>query len=310
MPISIKPPAWRHLAFLAAILPASLAVLPAAQAAYPDRPITIVVPVPAGGPADALTRMIAQKLEARLGQKVVVENKPGAAGVLGSSIVAHSRPDGYTLVLPSSALVVIQAVKPKSMTFDLLKDLTPITQTAQAPMIFAANATAPFQDLRGMVAYAKANPGKLSVGVTPGPGGTAHLTLERMKLELGFDAVAVPYKGSTEAIMAVRSHGIPVMIDVLSASAPYIAEGTMRGLATLTEKRVNPNIPTVAEAGYPGYAANSWNGLMAPAGTPPEVIARLDKEVSAILGMPEIIAKTHEIGFVPPTPPAPGPSPA
>ncbi|MFZ5782496.1 MAG: Bug family tripartite tricarboxylate transporter substrate binding protein [Pseudomonadota bacterium] len=282
-------------------LVAVVAAWAAPVAAYPDRPITIIVPLPPGGPADTIARVVGQKLSERLGQPVTIDNKPGALGMIGAELGARAKPDGYTIVMVSSGLSVVPAVQPQTVRFDIFKDLQPVTFAVRVPMVIAANRSAPFKTMKEMVTYGKANPGKLSVGVSPGLGGSAHLLLERMKLDLGFDVVPVPYKGSAPAIQALLANEVPVIIDTLAGLSGLISDGKVVALATMTEKptAAHPNIPTIAQAGFPGYAADTWNGFAVPAGTPPEVVMLLNKEIVSILDMPDVREKILAVGLEP-----------
>lgn len=273
------------------------------QAAYPERAITIVVPLPPGGPADAVARVIGQKLSERLGQPVTIDNKPGALGLIGAEIGAHAKPDGYTIVMVSSGLAIQVATQPKTVKFDVHKDLRPVTYAVKVPMVFAANPSASFKTMKEFVDYAKTKPGTVSVGVSPGLGGTAHLTLERMKLGVGLDVVAVPYKGSAPALQALLSNEVPVVIDTLAGMSGLIDDGKVRALAALTDTPPinHEKIPTIAAAGFDGYAADTWNGFMVPGGTPKEIVALLHKEIVAILALPEVRERILAVGLEPAT---------
>ena len=272
-----------------------------ALAAYPDRAINIIVPLPPGGPADTVARVVGQNLSEKLGQPVTIDNKPGALGMIGAEMGARARPDGYTIVMVSSGLAVVPAVQPQTVRFDIFKDLQPITFAVQVPMVIAASTNAPFKTMKEMGAYGKDHPGKLSVGVSPGLGGTAHLMLERMKLDLGFDVVPVPYKGSAPAIQALLGNEVPVIIDTLAGLSSLLKDGKVAALATLTDKPsiAHPDIPTIAQAGFPGYAADTWNGFAAPAGTPRDVVMLLHKEITAILAMPDVRDRILAVGLEP-----------
>ncbi len=285
-----------------ALAVASLAVVataPVARAAWPERPITILVPLPPGGPADAVARTVAQKLQERFGQPITVDNKPGALGLIAAEAGARARPDGYTIVMVSSGLVIQAATQPRNVRFDIHKDLQPITYAVRVPMVVAANPSAPFQSLRQLVEHAKAKPGGLSVGVSPGLGGSAHLTLIRMKLGFGLDVVPVPYKGSAPAIQALLANEVPVIIDTLAGASSLINDGKIRALATLTEAPTvsHPTIPTIAGAGFAGYDLDTWNGFMVPGGTPANIVALLHKEITAALNLPDVKARILAIGL-------------
>lgn len=286
--------------FLLGLLLALGSAFPA-FAGYPDRAINIIVPLPPGGPADTVARVLGQKLSERLGQPVTIDNKPGALGLIGAEVGAHAKPDGYTIVMVSSGLAIQVATQPRTVKFDVHKDLQPVTYAVKVPMVFAANPSAPFKTMREFVDYAKTKPGTVSVGVSPGLGGTAHLTLERMKLGVGLDVVAVPYKGSAPALQALLSGEVPVIIDTLAGMSGLIDDGKVRPLAALTETPpVNhEKLPTIAAAGFDGYAADTWNGFMMPGGTPKEIVARLHDEIAAILALPEVKEKILSVGLEP-----------
>lgn len=274
-----------------------------AQAAWPERAISIIVPLPPGGPADTVARVIGARLSEKLGQPVTIDNKPGALGLIGAEIGARAKPDGYTIVMVSSGLAIQVATQPKTVKFDIHKDLQPLTYAVKVPMVFAANPAAPFKTMKEFVDYAKTKPGALSVGVSPGLGGTAHLTLERMKLGVGLDVVAVPYKGSAPALQALLANEVPVIIDTLAGMSGLIDDGKVRALAALTETPPinHEKLPTIAAAGFEGYAADTWNGFMLPGGTPKEIAAVLHREIVAILALPEVREKILAVGLEPAT---------
>jgi tripartite-type tricarboxylate transporter receptor subunit TctC len=276
-------------------------VFQGAQAAWPEKPITIVVPVPPGGSGDLLARTIAQRLPAILGQPVIVDNKPGASTMLGSEQVVHAKPDGHTVLLAISSLATLPATSPKTLRFDPTKDLMPVTLAVKLPLVVVARPDAPFDTMQKLLAYGRANPAKLSVAVSPGPGSSAHLALERLKLEGGFRAVAIPYRGTAPTMQALLAGEIPVAIDSIGGAAPFIAEGRMKPLAVMTDKRSTglPSIPTVAELGFPGFEADTWMGFMLPAKTPANIQERLNSEINAILNDPEVRTQLVKAGMEP-----------
>lgn len=284
-------------------LAATLALAGPVEAKYPERPIDIIVPLPPGGPADTVARVVGQKLQERLGQSVIIDNRPGALGLIGAEIGAHSKPDGYTIVMVSSGLAIQAATQPKTIHFDIHKDLAPVTYAVKVPMVVATSPSQPFKTMKEFVDYAKTKPGQLSVGVSPGLGGTAHLTLERMKLGVGLDVVAVPYKGSAPAIQALLSGEVPAVIDTLAGMAGLIDDGKVRALAMLTETPAinHENIPTIEQAGFPGYAADTWNGFMVPGGTPKEIVDLLHDQIVAILALPDVKEKVLSVSLEPAT---------
>lgn len=289
--------------FFAGLLLALACALPA-SAAYPERAITIVVPLPPGGPADAVARVVGQKLGERLGQPVTIDNKPGALGLIGAEIGAHAKPDGYTIVMVSSGLAIQVATQPRTVKFDVHKDLQPLTYAVKVPMVFAANPAAPFKTMKEFVDYAKTKPGAVSVGVSPGLGGTAHLTLERMKLGFGLDVVAVPYKGSAPALQDLVAGQIQVQFD--PGTLPLIADGRVKGLAVIGDKRWprKPDMPTLSEQGYGRTGGESWHGIVAIKGTPQPVVDALSNAIDEALKSPDVVEKLanvqHFPSFLPP----------
>ena len=293
----------RFQTLLVVALAALAAGVGPAHAGYPERPISIIVPLPPGGPADTVARVIGQKLQERLGQPVTIDNKPGALGLIGAEVGARARPDGYTVVMVSSGLAIQIATQPKTVHFDFRKDLAPLTYAVKVPMVVAAGPATPFRTMAELVAQGRSKPGSLSIGVSPGLGGTAHLTLERMRIGLGFDVVPVPYKGSAPAIQALLSGEVPAVIDTLAGMSGLIDDGKVKALAVLTDAsaRNHEKIPTIAQAGFPGYAADTWNGFMVPGGTPPEIVALLHREIVAILALPDVQQKILAVGLEPAT---------
>jgi tripartite-type tricarboxylate transporter receptor subunit TctC len=272
-----------------------------AQGAWPQRTLTIVVPTPAGGPVDVVARFTAQKLQDRLGQSVIVDNKAGAGGLLGVEFVARAKPDGYTIAMPSSSVILATAIDPKAVRFDIRKDFEPLTTAGKLPLVLAASNDAPFSNFREFVAYAKANPGKLSVGVTPGLGGTAHVLLERIKLEMGIDVVPVAYKGSGPATIALVSGEVPVIMDNISGVGQFVAAGKIKPLAIMRPQRnaTYPTVPSIAEQGYPGLAVETWSGFVVPKGTPRDIVQKLQRELIAVMHDPETVAKLRSLGMDP-----------
>ena len=238
---------------------------------------------------------------APMGVPVTVDNKPGAGGLIATEAGIRAKPDGYTILMINSGLVMMSATQPKNIRFDIHKDLQPITYAVRIPMAIMSNASAPFRTLDELVKYSKENPGKVSVGVTPGLGGSAHLALERMKLRDGMNAVAVPYKGSSLAVQALLSNEVSVIIDTLSGAAAQLEAGRLRGFAILSESRSPryPSIPTIGEAGFPGYEADTWNGFALPAGTPREVVDRLHREITTTIELPDVKSRVLAVGLEP-----------
>ena len=265
---------------------AALAGLPwqtAEAQAYPDKPVRIVVPYVAGGNLDVTARLFAEGLAAELGQPFFVENRPGANGNTGTAQVARTPPDGYTLAMVSVGTMAINPAMYRNMTFDPEKDLAPISIISTAPMALVANNAMPFRTMAELVAYARANPGKLNFG-SGGVGTLAHLSAEMLRARTGIDIVHVPYKGASLALNDAMAGTIQVVFDTLNTSAPLIKDGRLRGIAVTSAKRsaAFPNLPTIGEGGVNDYVAETWAGLVAPAGTPRETIMRLQTAIAKI----------------------------
>lgn len=249
---------------------------------YPSKPIRLVIPYPPGGGNDTLGRIVAQRLSSALGQQVFVENKPGAGGNLGTEQVAHAKPDGYTLTL---GFVANMAMTPHmgKLNFDPLKDFAPISMVAQAYQILVVNPAFPAKTVPELVAMAKAKPGTLNFA-SGGNGSPLQLVAELFKIAADVDMVHIPYKGSSPAAAAVIAGDTQMVFGGVVSSLPFIKTSRLRALAVTSPKRLDvlPDVPTLVELGYPGVEASSWYGLFAPAGTPPSIIARLNKEMVAI----------------------------
>ena len=254
---------------------ASLAGLaPAAQAqTYPSKPIRIIVPYPAGGTSDILARSIGQKLTESLGQPVVVENKPGANGNVGAEFVARAAPDGYTMLLADiGALAISPSVYPK-LPFDPAKDFAPVTMVAYSPHILVVHPSVPAASVKELVALAKSKPGKLNLAIS-GVGGAPHLAGVDFALRTGIDWTYIPYKGGAQAIADVAGGQADVTLNGMLATYPLVQGGKLKLLAVSSAKRMSaiPEVPTIAESGIPGFETGSWQGVVAPAGTPREVV--------------------------------------
>lgn len=275
----------------AAVLAVAASLLAPAAAlaqAYPDKPIRMVLPFPPGGVTDLLARALAEKLSPRLGQPVIVDNKPGAGTVLASDYVARAPADGYTLLLAASSLGTAPLLYDK-VGYDAIKSFAPVTQVASVVHVLVVNPQLPVKSVAELVAYAKQNPGKLNYAST-GMGTSTHLEGELFKSMAETFMVHIPYKGSGPALTDVVGGQVGVMIDALGSSGPFIRSGKLRALAVTTVKRSQsiPELPTVAESGLPGYEAMPWLGLVAPAGTPQPVIDRLHREIVEVLKEPEL----------------------
>lgn len=254
----------------------------AAQAAYPDRPIRLIVGFPAGQATDMVARIAAKKLQDALGQPVVVENKAGAAGIIGSELVAKAAPDGYTLVVGSSGTMAINPSLYAKLPYHPLRDFQPVTLLSVVPLFLAVHPAFPAQTAADLVREAKARPGKINYG-SAGSGVTSHLTMELFKHAQGIDLTHVPYKGSPAAVTDLIAGQVDVMVDTGPALLPHMRSGKVRVLAVASKSRnpAAPNVPTISEAGLGKFEAPAWVGLAAPKGTPREIIDTLNKALQA-----------------------------
>ncbi|NDY83351.1 tripartite tricarboxylate transporter substrate binding protein [Orrella sp. NBD-18] len=276
------------------------AVQAESAAQYPSKPITIVVPFTSGGTTDILARLIGQRLSDRWKVPVVVDNKPGAGGNIGSAQVARSEPDGYTLVMGTIGTHAINPSMYSNMRYDVVKDFSPITRAAMVPNVLVVNATAPFNSVKELIAYAKANPGKLTFG-SSGHGTTLQMSGELLKVISQVDLVHVPYKGSSPAIADLLGSQISMIFDNLPSALPHIKAGKLKALAVTSSQRVPqlPNVPTMVEAGVPGYDVMSWFGLLAPANTPKPIIDKLNQAIVEILKTPDVQQQIEAQGAIP-----------
>jgi tripartite-type tricarboxylate transporter receptor subunit TctC len=277
------------LAVLAAALALSLHA-PAAAQSFPNRPITIVVPFPAGGPIDVLGRLIAQHLTNKFGHAAVVENRPGAGGTVGAKSVASSPPDGYTLLMGSTSTLSISPYLYKDVGYDPHKGLVPVATVSVGAMAMVVNPNVAAKTVQEFIAEVKANPGKLNFGASLAS--PPHLAGELFKTKTGGNIVFVPYKGAAPAITDLLSGQIQMMIDSTGVLLPHIKAGKLRVLAVTSEARNPslPDVPTMIEAGVPGYVLDFWTGIVAPAGTPADVIAKLNEAINEGLKSPELQA--------------------
>jgi len=281
----------------------ALAALSAPTAAqqYPTRPVKIVVPFGPGGPADIYARVLGHELGEVLKQQFVVENKPGAGGTIGADVVAKAAPDGYTLLMMSNTLTTNETLLTKK-PYALMRDLTAVAPVNSSDLVMVISPSIPAKTVQELIAYAKANPGKLSYA-SAGPGTPYNLAGELFKTMTGTDILHVPYKNSGDARSAVIGGHVQIMFDAVTAMKGQIDAGQVRALATTDLKRsaVLPNVPTVNEAGVPGYEATIWLGIMAPAGTPKEIVDRLNAEIGKIIDKPAIREAWAKQGAVPMT---------
>ena len=272
----------------------------AAQDAYPNKSIRLVVPFAPGGSTDLLARILAEELRMDLGQTVVVENKPGAGGNIGGDLVAKSPADGYTLLMAAAGPTVINPSLYGNMPFDPAKDLAPVSLLVRDYNLMAVNPAVPAKTVQEFIAYAKAHPKEIAFG-SPGNGTPAHLGGELFNQMTGTTMLHVPYKGSGPAVSALISGQINVMIDNMPALLPQVKAGRLRALAVASETRASgaPDIPTVSESGLPGFTVTAWKGLMVPAGTPPAVIKRLNAALVKALAKPEVHKRLVALGADP-----------
>ena len=288
----------RRLA-LTALLALALPCVAHAQAAFPNKPITIIVPATPGGAIDLAARLIGAKFTAAWGQPVAIENVGGAAGMLGSDRVAKAAPDGYTLALVASSHAINPSMY-KKLPFDTVKGFEPVMQTHSVPLVLVVSNSIPAKTLPELIAYLKANPGKLSFA-SSGNGGAPHMSGELFKTMAGVDLVHVPYKGSTAAHGDLIAGRVALMFDTVAAIAGQIKGGNVRALAvtTTTRSATLPEVPTMAEAGLKAYETNTWGGLLAPAGTPKDVVAKLNAEANKALAAPDVREKLVAAGIDP-----------
>jgi tripartite-type tricarboxylate transporter receptor subunit TctC len=263
--------------------------MPAFTQSFPAKTARIVVPFPPGGPLDATGRLLAQQLSERWGQSIVVENKPGAGGNIGADYVAKSAPDGYTIVMGALSTHAVNPSLYAKMPYDAQKDFAPITLVAITPNVLVVNPALPVDSVRALIAYAKARPGQLSFG-SGSIGSAGHLAGELFKIDAGVDIVHVPYKGAAPAMQALLAGDTQLMFDNLANAMAQVKAGKLRALAVTTAERskLAPELPTMAESGLQGFDISTWFGLFAPAGTPPDVVAKWNADVTRILTAPDM----------------------
>src|SRR5688572_16979974 len=284
----------RALAFL---LPLALAF--AAQAAqYPTHSIKWIVPYTPGGITDTVTRLVTAKLQENLGQPIIVENKPGANSIVGADLVAKSAPDGYTLLTVIAAHAANATLYSGKLPFDPVKSFVPVSLVSTAPLILTANNDFPVRDVKGLIQYARANPGKVSFG-SSGVGASAHLTTELLKQAAGIDMLHLPFKGTAPALTALISGDIQILADVPGSMMPHVRTGKVRALGMFSASRVPgaAEVPTLAEAGGPSVEGSTWVMFLAPAGTPPDVVNRLSSEVRRVLATAELRDRFTALGM-------------
>jgi len=265
---------------------------------YPTKPIRWIVPYTPGGITDNVTRMIALKLQESLGQSIVIENKPGANSIIGADIVAKAAPDGYTIATVIAAHAANATLYQGKLPFDPVKSYAPVSLAVVAPLILTTNNNFPAKDVRQLIAYAKANPGKMNFG-SSGIGAAAHLTTELLKQTAGIDMVHVPFKGTAPALQALLSNDIQMLVDVPSTLMPHVRGGKIKALAMFSAKRVPgaAEVPTMAEAGGPPLESSTWLLFLAPAGTPREIVNRLSQETDKAVKSADLAARFDQLGI-------------
>ena len=265
--------------------------------AYPNRPIRYIVPQAPGGSSDTLARMITQRVGEGLGQTLVVDNRPGATGVIGAEAVARANPDGHTLLQVATSHATNPAMQAK-LPYDTVRDFTPISLLSQQPNLWLAHPTLPVRNIKELIAYAKSKPRELNFA-SSGTGGSQHLAGELLKGMASIEMTHIPYKGSPPALIDLLAGRVPLMTSTMPPALPHIKSGKVRVLAVTSAKRspALPDVPTAAESGVPGYEAIAWQGLVAPAGTPRPVVARINSEFVKVLKQPDITAKLAEQGY-------------
>lgn len=264
--------------------------------AFPPGPVHIVVPYTPGGPVDIVARIVGQKLNELWHQPVVIDPRPGAGGNLGTEAVAHARPDGTTLLINTPAVIIAPSVY-KTLPYDPLKDFAPVINIGSAPALLVVNPKLPFNDVKGLIAYAKAHPGELNFG-SPGTGGSLHLAAELFNSMAGTKMVHVPYKGVQPALVDIMAGNVQLMFDAVIDVMPLVKAGKLKALAISTARRspLAPDLPTVAESGLPGYDFSLWYGLFAPAGTPAAIVSQINRDTARVLGDPAVKAQMQAHG--------------
>jgi tripartite-type tricarboxylate transporter receptor subunit TctC len=287
---------WR--AIVAGICAALAATL--AYAAYPDKFVTIVVPFPPGGAGDTLARILSKKMEEQLGKTVIVENKPGAGTAIGAAAVANAKPDGYSLLLSSNSTFTLNPAVQAKLPYDPAKSFEPLAIVGHIALVVLVNAAVPAKNVAELVSAAKASPQKYVYG-SFGNGTVSNFAGEMFNAAAGIKMTHVPYKGSAPLITDLIGGQIPVAVDTVVAAAPHVKAGKVRALAVTTDKRPSamPDVPTLAESGYPGFEISSWVALVAPRGLAPDVKSRLDKALEAAMANPDTVEKMKAAGFEP-----------
>jgi tripartite-type tricarboxylate transporter receptor subunit TctC len=295
--IRTRVPSWRCLGALGVAIAALILGTARAQT-WPEKPIKFVVAAPAGSSIDVLARVIGDKLRDRLGQSIVVEDRAAAGGTAATDLVAKAAPDGYTMLMSFNGPLAFAPHLYAQLPYDPQKDLAPVIITSSQPNVLAVTAALPVKSVQELVAYAKANPGKLNFA-SVGNGSSSHLTMELLKATAGLDIVHVPFNGSPPAVTATIQGETQMIFAVMQPLQPQIQAGRLRALAVTTQARfpLLPDLPTIAEAGFPGFEALAWNGVLVPAGTPKAIVQRLNAEINAILKGAAVKSTLNAQGF-------------
>jgi tripartite-type tricarboxylate transporter receptor subunit TctC len=275
-----------------------LSATPCLAQTYPNRPIELIVPFVAGGTTDTVARLIAQRLSDRFGQPAIVNNRPGGGSTIGTAMVARAAPDGHTLLVTTFALAVNASLQ--KLSYDTVKDFAAITEIASIPLMLVVHPSLPMHSVKEFIEYSKAQPAGLDYA-TSGAGTSTHLAAEMFKMMTGAKLVHVPFKGNAEVLNALLGGHVKVHFALTASTLQHVRAGTLRALAVTTEQRLPdlPDVPTVAELGYPGYEISSWQGVFAPAGTPKDIVDKLNGEIVAMLKTPEVQARIRHEGAIP-----------
>ena len=269
-------------------------------ASYPDRPVRLIVTYPAGGPADIAARALAQKLGELWGQQVVVDNRAGAGGIIGTELAAKAAPDGYTLLHGTAAGLIINSLLMKKLPYDAFRDFAPVSMVVMVPQLLVLHPGMPVNSLKELIALAKAKPGQLNYA-SVGAGSPNHLGMELLKSMSGIDMVHVPYKGATPAVADLIAGQVQLMFNGMSSVLPHVASGKLKAIAIGSARRsaAAPDVPTVAEAGLPGFEYIAWNGNFAPAATPRAIVLKLNADIRKALAAPDVVQRLSSLGSEP-----------
>ena len=284
---------------IAAIL-AALLSLSAHADSWPSKPVKMVVPFPAGGPTDVMTRVVAERLSTALGQSVIVDNKPGAGGTIGAQFVAKSAPDGYTFVMATGSTHSVGPYLVSKPPYDPVKDFAPVVWAGNAPNILVVSPKLGFRNVRDLIAYAKAHPGQLNFA-SSGVGSVAHLTGELFARQAGVKLTHVPYKGTQLSLTDLMSGQVAMLFDAIITAKPHVDAGRLQalGISTLERSPLLRDLPTISESGLPGFESYNWFGVFAPAGTPQPIVDRMNAEMNRVLQDPAVRARFAQLGFEP-----------